>query len=84
MLLGMAARRIQKDCQERYHYAPMLLETFVESERFIGTCYKAANWIWVGQTQGRGKKDTHREFPLPVKDIWFYPLVDDFRKILTQ
>ena len=84
MLLGMAARRLRDDWQERYHYAPVLLETFVESERFLGTCYKAANWIWVGQTQGRGKKDIHREFPLPVKDIWLYPLIDDFRKTLTQ
>ncbi len=84
MLLGMAARRLEADWLARYHYAPVLLETFVDSEQFAGTCYKAANWIYVGQTQGRGKKDVKKEFPVPVKDIWLYPLRKDFREILLK
>jgi hypothetical protein len=84
MLLGMAARRIEADWLARYHYAPVLLETFVDSEQFAGTCYKAANWIYVGQTQGRGKKDVKNEYLLPVKDIWLYPLRSDFREALLR
>ncbi|MGC8529969.1 MAG: DUF4338 domain-containing protein [Leptospirillia bacterium] len=83
-LLGMAARRIEGDWLARYHFAPVLLETFVDSEQFAGTCYRAANWIYVGQTQGRGKKDVKKDYPLPVKDIWLYPLRKDFREILLR
>ena len=53
---------------------PLLLETFVQSDRFVGTSYRAANWIHVGQTQGRGKLDVHNQHALPKKDIWLYPL----------
>jgi hypothetical protein len=84
MLLGMAARRLPDDWQERYHYAPVLLETFVECDRFRGTCYKAANWISVGITQGRGKKDVFKQFALPVKDVFLYPLRNDFRQFLSS
>ena len=79
-ILSLCAKRIKTDWYERYRYSPVLLETFVEKERFRGTCYKAANWIYVGQTQGRGKKDTHNLCLLPIKDIWMYPLIKDFRK----
>ncbi|MCL6557623.1 MAG: DUF4338 domain-containing protein, partial [Firmicutes bacterium] len=58
------------------------LETFVEKDRFAGTCYRAANWIFVGSTQGRGKLDRFMEHKLPVKDIYLYPLVKNFRDIL--
>jgi hypothetical protein len=51
----MASRVLPADWERRYGYRPVLLETFVESERFAGTCYRAANWTCVGQTQGRGK-----------------------------
>lgn len=56
-LLGMVVKRITDDWEKRYGYKPVLIETFVESLRFRGTCYKAANWIYVGQTKGRGKLD---------------------------
>ena len=79
MLLGMAARRLPNDWQERYHYAPVLLETFVEMERFRGTCYMAANWISVGITQGRGKKDTFKQYALPPKEIFLAPLRKDLK-----
>ena len=61
---------------------PLLLETFVQSDRFVGTSYRAANWIHVGQTQGRGKLDVHNQHALPKNDIWLYPLRRDFRRRL--
>ena len=63
-------------------YRPVLLETFVESERFAGTSYKAANWICVGETTGRGKLDVHHTAKGPVKTVWLSPLRKDFRKTL--
>ncbi|TDA68779.1 DUF4338 domain-containing protein, partial [Sulfuricurvum sp. IAE1] len=65
-------------------YEPVLLETFVEKERFAGTCYKAANWYYAGDTKGRGKLDTRHEHALPVKSIWLYPLRKDFKKWLKD
>lgn len=82
-ILSMVSRRIVSDWRQRYNYEPVLLETFVEKERFLGTCYKAANWIYVGDTQGRGKLDVHNEYKLPVKGIWLYPLRRDFRRHLS-
>jgi hypothetical protein len=83
-ILSMASRRIVPDWLKRYNYEPVLLETFVEKGRFQGTCYKAANWIYVGNTQGRGKLDVHNEYKLPVKGIWLYPLRKDFRRRLLE
>ncbi|HXW69620.1 MAG TPA: DUF4338 domain-containing protein [Dissulfurispiraceae bacterium] len=83
-ILSIASRRICGDWLARYNYEPVLLETFVEKERFQGTCYKAANWIYVGDTQGRGKLDVRNEYKLPVKGIWLYPLKKDFRKRLIE
>ena len=83
-ILSMASKCICSDWQERYNYEPVLLETFVEKERFHGTCYKAANWTYVGDTQGRGKLDVHKEYNLPVKGVWLYPLKKDFRKRLLE
>ena len=80
----MAARRIQNDWTNRYGYRPVLLETFVESQRFTGTCYRAANWTHVGQTQGRGKLDSNHQAQLPVKDIWLYPLEKRFKTSLCS
>jgi hypothetical protein len=81
-VLALCARRLAEDWQHRYGYRPVLLETFVESPRFQGTCYKAANWICVGETQGRGKRDRHHRRALPRKLVWLYPLVADPRAIL--
>lgn len=80
--LSLAAQRIGEDWQQRYGYRPVLLETFVEVERYRGTCYQAANWIYVGQTQGRGRMDRYHQSQSPVKAIYVYPLVRDFRRIL--
>jgi len=81
-LLGMAARRLPADWEERYAYRPVLLETFVEIARFAGTCYRAANWICVGKTKGRGKLDVKNEWAKPVKSIWLLPLTRHFRHVL--
>jgi len=81
-LLGMATRRLARDWEERYAYRPVLLETFVEVSRFHGTCYKAANWIYVGNTKGRGKLDVRNEYAKPVKSIWLLPLTKRFRALL--
>ena len=81
-ILAMAARRLPVDWQARYGYRPVMLETFVESPRHKGTCYKAANWQRVGRTVGRGKKSTVHQQVLPTKDIWLYPLSRDFATVL--
>lgn len=81
-LLAMVARRIAADCQDRYGYRPLLLETFVEVPRFRATCYKAANWIHLGQTQGRGKLGKNHKALLPRKSVWVYPLAKQFRATL--
>ncbi len=82
-ILATVAKRLPQDWQTRYGYQPVLLETFVEQKRFSGTCYRAANWINVGQTQGRGKLDRHNLYALPVKRIFLYPLHKQFRRKLV-
>ena len=81
-ILGRVARRIAADWQARYGQPVRLLETFVERERFRGSCYRAANWIWVGQTQGRTRQDRHSQIQAPVKDVWVNPLHARFRQAL--
>jgi hypothetical protein len=81
-VLGMAARQIQGDWLRRYGYAPALLETFVDSSLYKGTSYKAANWIQVGETKGRGRYDRHHDQELTKKLIFVYPLQKDFREVL--
>lgn len=73
-VLGLAARQLPQDWQHRYGFRPLLLETFVEKDRYTGTCYRAANWCHVGQTQGRGKLGPSGKQSVPIKDIWLYPL----------
>jgi hypothetical protein len=83
-VLGMAARRLPKDWPQRHGFAPVMLETFVESPRHKGTCCRAAHWQLVGRTTGRGKTSTTHAAQLPAKDVWRYPLRQDFRAILAQ
>ncbi|HAP31699.1 MAG TPA: hypothetical protein DCQ14_01395, partial [Firmicutes bacterium] len=80
--LSLAVKRICHDWQERYGYSPLLLETFVDPERYRGTCYRAANWIYLGQTAGRGRMDRHRQYLSTPKHIYVYPLHRNFRSIL--
>ena len=81
-LLSMAAARLPEDWQRRYGYRPVLLESFVEQDRFSGSSYRAANWILVGTTTGRGRNDRENLAALPKKQIFLYPLLPDFRDLL--
>jgi hypothetical protein len=81
--LALAARRIRADWKVRYGFEPVLLETFVEPQ-YPGTCYRAANWIEIGKTAGRGRQDRFFEYGTSVKSIWVYPLVRDWRKRLVE
>jgi hypothetical protein len=78
-LLSMSLERLVDDFQQRYHYRPWLVESFVDKSRFLGTCYQAANWILVGQTAGRGRQDRFSKREKTIKDIYVYPLEKDFR-----
>jgi hypothetical protein len=81
-VLSLVARRLADDWDKAYAYRPVLLETLVEKPRFTGTCYKAANWQYLGDTKGRGKLDTMHRNAEPIKSVWVYPLVSDFRRTL--
>jgi hypothetical protein len=83
-LLAVASRVLAQDWEGRYGYRPVLLETFVEAQRFTGTCYRAGNWTCVGETQGRGKLGDHRLAQVPIKTVWVYPLAKDFRAQLCR
>jgi hypothetical protein len=81
-VLALAAARVGEDFATRYGERVVLLETFVETPRFRGTCYRAANWHYVGETQGRGKCDVAHRAQLPRKAVYVYPLVAQFRRAL--
>lgn len=83
-ILSRVARRLPSDWQLAYGYQPVLLETFVESARFTGASYRAANWLHVGMTKGRGKLDRYNQYALPVKDVYLYPLHRNYRRILAS
>ncbi len=83
-LLSLSLKQLNQDWQDRYGHTISLVETFVDTTRFRGTCYRAANWIHVGQTQGRSRQDRYSNMKVPVKDIYLYPLRSDFRKKLCE
>lgn len=74
-ILGLICRRIRKDWQARFGYAPVLAETFVDTTRYTGHCYRVSNWSLLGQTTGRSKWDRYTTLKLPKKDLWVYPLL---------
>jgi len=83
-LLGAMMRRLSADWQRLYGHPIYFAETFVDAERFAGTCYRAANWIWLGRTTGRGKDDlTHRP-NRSRKDVLGYALHPRFRELLAE
>jgi hypothetical protein len=82
--LGAVLRRLSLDWQAKYGHAIHLVETFVQSDRFRGTAYQAANWIPVGQTTGRTRQDRYTSMQTPIKDIYLYPLNTKFRAQLCQ
>ncbi len=80
--LGACLRRLAQDWKKRYGTEIALVETFVDTTRYLGTCYKAANFITVGQTKGRSRQDRNSKLNVPIKDILVYPLRRDFRTLL--
>jgi len=83
-LLGAMVRRLSDDWQRLYGHPIYFAESFVDPERFAGTCYRAANWIWLGRTTGRGKDDQTHRANRSLKDVLGYPLTRDFRARLGQ
>ena len=83
-LLGRITRRISQDWQGVYHHPIHLLESFVDIERFRGTCYRAANWIGVGRSAGFGTKSKTKARTASIKELWVYPLGRNFRQKLLQ
>ena len=77
--LGLVIKQFSGDFEFRYGHRPLLLESFVDTTHYRGTCYKAANWQWIGRTKGRGRQDLMKKHEETVKDIYVYPLDKDFR-----
>ena len=83
-LLGRMLRRLSGDWEQLYGHPIYFAETFVDPTRFRGTCYRAANWVWLGQTTGRGKNDHTNRPNRPLKDVLGYPLTKHFRELLGR
>jgi len=81
-ILALILRRLRSDWQRKYNLMPCLAETFVERPRFSGACYRAANWLLVGQSCGRSRHDRYHRRQVPIKDIYLYALCADFKKRL--
>ncbi len=80
--LGACLRSLPRDWKQRYGTEIAMAETFVDTTRYIGTCYKAANWLKIGRTKGRSRQDRNNKLKVAIKDILVYPLRRDFRKLL--
>ncbi len=83
-LLGRMAKRLSEDWERLYHHPLYFVETFVDPERFRGTCYRAANWILLGLTTGRGKDDQTNRVNRSIKQVLGYPLTPRFRELLQE
>ena len=79
MVLGMVMKVLPDDFENKYNFRPWLVESFVDTAHFDGACYKASNWKLLGKSCGRGRQDRKKEASLSHKDIYIYPLIDDFR-----
>ncbi|MGP8330350.1 MAG: Druantia anti-phage system protein DruA [Methanosarcinaceae archaeon] len=86
MLLGLSAKIVPAHWQKRYNYRPLVMETFVEKQRFSGASYKAANWIYLGQTRGKGRSGMNYYQHGIIKDVYVYPLmrISGLRKLLKS
>jgi hypothetical protein len=82
--LSKCMKQLKEDWHEQYNIKPVLLETFVERDRFKGSSYQAANWIHSGRTKGRGRQDRNTECGEPVKDVYLYPLDKNYREELCE
>ena len=83
-VLGLAARTVARDWQETYGFAPVLLESFVDEQRYSGTIYRAANWERLGETTGRGRQDRYHQAQAGVKGIYMLPLQPDWKQVLCR
>jgi hypothetical protein len=83
-VLGQAIRRLREDWEERWSYRPVLVETFVDPQYYVGTCYRASNWQYLGMTTGEGLVRKGRSYTTSPKQIFVRPLVDDFRTVLCS
>ena len=82
-ILGLVARRISGDWEALYAHPVHFLETFIDPARYRGTCYRAANWVLMGRTTGRGNNDRTNRPNRSIKQVWGYPLRGDFRERLA-
>jgi len=82
--LSLATKRIEDDWLDAHGYRPVLIETFVDTTKYSGSCYKAANWQCIGKTKGRGRFDPKHECKQTIKDIYIYPIDSDWRHTLTN
>ena len=82
-ILGRMTKILALDWQRIYNHPIYYLETFVDKTRFAGTCYKAANWVYLGDTTGRGKNDQTNKANRSIKAVWGYPLTKNFRGQLS-
>ena len=83
-ILGRMAKRLSEDWERIYGHPVYFLETFIDPERFRGTCYRAANWVLMGRTTGRGKDDQTKRPNRSIKEVWGYPLTPRFRQLLAE
>ena len=83
-VLSLSQKRLVSDWREQYGFEPVLMETYVESKRFLGTCYRAANFLHVGTSLGRGRQDRKRAFAREKKEVYLYPLNRKARRILCM
>jgi hypothetical protein len=81
-ILGRVLRRLSADWQKKYGHGIVLVETFVEQQRFAGTSYKASNWLRLGTTTGRSRQDRQHRLQVPIKEVYLYPLDPRFREEL--
>jgi hypothetical protein len=83
-VLSRCVRRLRSDWQRIYQQDLVLVETFIEKDRFRGSCYAAANWTCIGESSGRGRNDRFHQESLPIKTHWIYGLRPDFRQVLCR
>lgn len=82
--LALAQKRVVCDWEHRFGYKPLVIETFVDADRYKGTCYRAGNWIYIGKTKGRGRADRYHQGLSSTKEVYMYILDADFRQELVR
>lgn len=83
-ILSKVSYQLRNDWKIRYRQSLALMETFIESNRFKGSCYRAANWLCVGQTKGRTRNDKHHTIHTSIKDVYLFPLIRRYKQVLNN